>query len=253
LAWADLIAPSLMAGLAFGRIGCLLNGCCYGGESQHAWAIAFPQENSPKHLSAPFADQAARGRFHGFQLAPQSADSKRLKVVKVDAGSAADRAGLQVEEIVTHINGQAIETIAQAEYRILNLFIENRPLKIRTLSGQERALEAVSLPSHSLPIHPTQIYSAIHAALLSWLLWSYFPFRRHEGEVMALMLTIYPISRFLLEKIRIDETAVFGTGLSISQNVSVVIFLLAIAFWAVLWRRPAMAYADSSKKITKVQ
>ena len=33
LATADLVAPSLMLGLAIGRIGCLLNGCCYGGRA----------------------------------------------------------------------------------------------------------------------------------------------------------------------------------------------------------------------------
>ena len=32
LAMADLIAPSMAIGLAFGRIGCFLNGCCYGGK-----------------------------------------------------------------------------------------------------------------------------------------------------------------------------------------------------------------------------
>src|SRR5262249_44812402 len=33
LALADLIAPSMLVGLALGRIGCMLNGCCYGGPS----------------------------------------------------------------------------------------------------------------------------------------------------------------------------------------------------------------------------
>ena len=65
LAMSDLIAPSMLAGLAFGRIGCLLNGCCYGGESDIPWAIQFPRERSQGHLSAPFADQAAAGRFYG--------------------------------------------------------------------------------------------------------------------------------------------------------------------------------------------
>ncbi|MGE3776233.1 MAG: prolipoprotein diacylglyceryl transferase, partial [Pirellulaceae bacterium] len=27
----DVVAPTLLAGLALGRIGCLMNGCCYGG------------------------------------------------------------------------------------------------------------------------------------------------------------------------------------------------------------------------------
>ena len=38
----DIMAPCLMIGLAFGRIGCYLNGCCYGEECQLPWAAAFP-------------------------------------------------------------------------------------------------------------------------------------------------------------------------------------------------------------------
>ena len=38
----DIIAPCLMIGLAFGRIGCYLNGCCYGAECDVSWGAAFP-------------------------------------------------------------------------------------------------------------------------------------------------------------------------------------------------------------------
>ncbi len=35
----DCIAPSFLIGHFFGRIGCLLNGCCYGGSCDLPWAI----------------------------------------------------------------------------------------------------------------------------------------------------------------------------------------------------------------------
>ena len=39
---ADLIAPALALGHAFGRVGCLLNGCCFG-FVYHGWgAIRYP-------------------------------------------------------------------------------------------------------------------------------------------------------------------------------------------------------------------
>ena len=38
----DLIAPVIGIGLAFGRVGCLLNGCCYGDYCEQPWAIQFP-------------------------------------------------------------------------------------------------------------------------------------------------------------------------------------------------------------------
>ncbi len=39
LKMADLLAPYLALGYAFGRIGCFLNGCCYGRESDLPWAM----------------------------------------------------------------------------------------------------------------------------------------------------------------------------------------------------------------------
>jgi len=51
---ADVIVPGLLVGLTLGRVGCFLNGCCYGGACDLPWAVRFPPE-SPAWL-----DQAAR-------------------------------------------------------------------------------------------------------------------------------------------------------------------------------------------------
>ena len=83
-----------------------------------------------------------------------------------------------------------------------------------------------------------QLYSATDAFLLCIFLIAYYPFRRRDGEVAALTLTLHPLSRFLLEIIRTDEGPVFGTGLSISQNISVAIFAGAIVLWIYLARQP---------------
>ena len=45
---ADILAPSIALGYVFGRIGCLLNGCCYGRACDLPWAIRFPADN-PLH------------------------------------------------------------------------------------------------------------------------------------------------------------------------------------------------------------
>lgn len=41
---ADILAPSIALGSVFGRIGCLLNGCCYGRACDLPWAISYPAE-----------------------------------------------------------------------------------------------------------------------------------------------------------------------------------------------------------------
>lgn len=41
----DILAPSIALGSVFGRIGCLLNGCCYGYACSLPWAIRFPADH----------------------------------------------------------------------------------------------------------------------------------------------------------------------------------------------------------------
>jgi phosphatidylglycerol:prolipoprotein diacylglycerol transferase len=55
LALADVIVPSIFIGIAFGRLGCLMNGCCFGDACSLPWAITFP------HGSVPFEALVQRG------------------------------------------------------------------------------------------------------------------------------------------------------------------------------------------------
>ncbi|MFH1228450.1 MAG: prolipoprotein diacylglyceryl transferase [Planctomycetota bacterium] len=45
----DLIAPGIMLGEVFGRLGCFLNGCCYGAPANLPWSVCFP-EHSPAYV-----------------------------------------------------------------------------------------------------------------------------------------------------------------------------------------------------------
>ncbi len=54
---ADIVAPALMIGLAFGRIGCFMNGCCYGATCQLPWAVHFP------YYSNTYIDQFDAGKL----------------------------------------------------------------------------------------------------------------------------------------------------------------------------------------------
>jgi phosphatidylglycerol:prolipoprotein diacylglycerol transferase len=248
LAMSDLIAPCMLAGLAFGRIGCLLNGCCYGGECTAAWAVTFPRENAPHRVSAPYADQASSGRLYGFRLGDGGTKNGLAHIESVTPGSAADRAGLKAGEAIEAVDvlnkklqppkfeTVRLPTVAGATEAILDAIKAGRPLKLVVAGGRTVTL---AQPERSLPVHPTQVYSAVNAGLLSWVLWSYYPFRRREGETTALMLTLYPIARYFEEWIRIDEPSVFGTSLSISQNISLVLLAVAAVLWWRLLRQPA--------------
>lgn len=50
--FADLVAPSLALGYGIARIGCFLNGCCYGSECALPWAVRFHQDGGDV-LTAP--------------------------------------------------------------------------------------------------------------------------------------------------------------------------------------------------------
>lgn len=69
---ADVIVPSIFLGIGFGRLGCLLNGCCFGDACSLPWAISFP------HGSVPFDMLVHRGF-----LDPQAAATMPLHPTQV--------------------------------------------------------------------------------------------------------------------------------------------------------------------------
>jgi len=92
-------------------------------------------------------------------------------------------------------------------------------------------------PARSLPVHPTQIYSTIDALLICIVLLAYDPFCRRDGALFALMINIYAVTRYLIEILRTDEAPISGTGMSISQNISLVLLVLVAALWFYILRR----------------
>ncbi|MFZ5831188.1 MAG: prolipoprotein diacylglyceryl transferase family protein [Planctomycetota bacterium] len=234
----DLIAPSLILGQAIGRLGCMLNGCCFGGPCELLWAVTFP-EGSP-----PYVSQLERGTLLGFTISEDPKQSP-VEVESVAAGSPAAEAGVRRGDRLTAINGHAISQAGAAHELFHELAHEIEGVRIRLRLDFEGPAGVKTLrvpemphPSRSLPVHPTQLYSAIDAFLLCFLLLAFEPFARRDGEVFALLVTMHPVARFLLEMIRTDEANFLGTGLSISQSVSLLILLGAAALWAYILTRP---------------
>jgi phosphatidylglycerol:prolipoprotein diacylglycerol transferase len=69
----DAIAPAVFAGYAIGRIGCLMNGCCYGNICTAPWAMVFPVEGNrsqftpPSHPTQLYSTILATGLFFVMQ------------------------------------------------------------------------------------------------------------------------------------------------------------------------------------------
>lgn len=242
LATLDLIAPSLMLGIAIGRIGCFLNGCCFGGISDLPWAITFP--SSPT-ASPAYVYQVQHGDtfLQGLIIAGNPGNEPVIR--EVQASSAAEKRGLEPGQRVVSINGHAIRSIYQAQRQLMYAQRSEREIVIQT-DGSRSAVRwpVTGPPPRSEPVHPTQLYSSLNGLVLCLLLLAFARFRRHDGEVFAMLLTLYPITRFILEILRTDEPGVFGTGLTISQMVSLILLLCAVALWAyVLVKLPGKALA----------
>ena len=220
LAVGDIIAPSMVVGLALGRIGCFLNGCCFGGVCPDAsYGLTFPAG------SPPYVQQEEAGWDSGIWLADQNG---KVVVSYLAPDSAAAHSGLQVGDAIAGINGAKVSALAESRER---LAAARTSLEIETADGRIIRLLNPQPPARSVPIHASQLYAAIDAALLAAVLWFFYPYRRRDGEVFALLVTVHPISRFLLEMIRSDEPGQFGTALTISQWLSLAILAAAGVLW----------------------
>lgn len=190
----DIIAPCLMIGLGFGRLGCFLNGCCYGAECNVPWAVTFP-----------YHSYAYQEQFEKNELVPPT----ELLYVTPD-----EKIGLQSPDKVANR--------AQLEGpEILKLMREQR----------------------SRPVHPAQLYSAFTALLLAAICIVYFPQRRFDGEVFAMMMVLESIGRFLLEIVRAEPVVLTlgGFGMSFSMVLSVFLLIGGILLWMAFAKFPIHA------------
>ncbi len=244
LTMADLVAPSLTLGLAFGRVGCFLNGCCYGGTCDLPWAVRFPA-NSP-----PYSQQVQTGTLYGFELA--GGLNNPPSVSQVVPGSDADHGGVHKGDLLVSIDGQRVATVGDARRLLLRSYDRPPTLVLRRAGGKRISWRLPAAPSRSLPIHPVQLYSAVDALLLTLFLLAWEPYRRRQGELLAWTLTLHPLSRYLQEVIRVDEASMFGTGLSISQLISIGLLLAGIGLWGYLLRRLPRETAAGASRPTAV-
>ncbi len=206
-ATADLVAPGFLLGLCVGRIGCLLHGCCFGGVcTANLPAIQFP------HGSGPYTAQVATGRLLGITT---SSPSLPASVVAVRTGSPAEQAGIQVGSKL-----QSIQTFIETPDQDADPVQPPRILADVKLNDRQLTFPSSQLPAHSLPTHPSQIYSSLNALLLCGLIWFLQPLASRDGVVFCIAIMLYALSRFLLEGVRSDEAGQLGTGLTVAQLVA---------------------------------
>jgi prolipoprotein diacylglyceryltransferase len=79
----------------------------------------------------------------------------------------------------------------------------------------------------TIPFFPTQLYETVSMLLLVIVLVTFQPLRRHNGQVMILLMLGYAAHRFLNEALRIEPT--YALDLTLSQWISLGIIAAALA------------------------
>ncbi|MCS7238122.1 MAG: prolipoprotein diacylglyceryl transferase [Thermoguttaceae bacterium] len=226
----DFVAPSFMLGLALGRLGCFLNGCCFGAVCDLPWAVRFPAG------SLPHVHQVEKGIafIHGVKLAPEDPP----RIAAVEPASAAESSGIRPGDRILAVDEIPTATRSAAQGALMAAHTKGSQLCLAIAGRTQPVCFAISPPT-SLPVHPTQIYSAINAFLICLFLLAFERFRQHDGQVVAMMFTVYPLTRFLLEILRDDEPWVIAgqnLGLTIAQTISLVLLAGAVILWLYIFR-----------------
>jgi len=78
-----------------------------------------------------------------------------------------------------------------------------------------------------MQVHPTFLYEAVFNFVLVTALVIYRPHKRFDGEMIFLYMLGYGAARFFIEGLRTDQLMLFGTGLAVSQIVSVIFVIIA--------------------------
>ena len=216
----DILVVGLMLGLSFGRVGCLLNGCCFGKPTESVCSIQFPY-GSAAYLSQVFPDKA-RNRDKPLMELP--------------------------DEYYGYISADGVWITASAG-RKYDAYL--KPYEMLT----DEQKQEVKGKYAALPVHPSQLYSSANALLLCgvlYLFWRRFALTR-PGLTLGMMCVLYGTSRFLLELTRDDNPfeqswwTIYKGG-TISQNIGIYMVLGGVIFLVVL-QLTGIGRGESGKSI----
>ena len=92
-----------------------------------------------------------------------------------------------------------------------------------------------------IQVHPTFLYESLwNLGVLLFMLW-YRKRKRFDGEMLAIPFMGYGLGRCWIEGLRTDQLILFGTGIPVSQALSMLLVLAAAAFLVVKGRKQKTA------------
>jgi len=209
--YLDILVIGLMLALAFGRIGCFLNGCCFGRPTDLPWAVRFPY-GSYAYKSQVEADLSRERPMAYLELA---------------------------KDFFTYPN---LDDPWQRELKPYNKLTPQQ--KEMVTIGPYRCL-----PVHPTQLYASA--DAVILTVLLYLFWKMAQRHAMSpklftkpGSTFALMFILYGITRFFEEFLRNDNPFEFDwwmiyKGGTISQNISIYMLILGIILMLVFQKMPA--------------
>ncbi|MBN1972094.1 MAG: prolipoprotein diacylglyceryl transferase [Sedimentisphaerales bacterium] len=205
--YLDILAVGLMIALVFGRIGCFLNGCCYGKPTDLPWAVRFPSYVTNFKEKTPVPSFVFESQVH-----PNLERNRTEPHLKLPDD---------------YFNGY--DTDGYGFLKTYDQLTEQQ--KFEVTGGQYRCL----------PVHPTQLYTSLSAAFLTVVLFLFWrrsqksksKFLTSPGSTFSLMFIVYGVMRFTIEMVRDDNPFEYGwwaiyKGGTVSQNLSIYMIILGI-------------------------
>ena len=233
---ADCVAPAFFIGLAFGRIGCFLNGCCYGGLCESSLpSITFPS-GSPAYI-----DQMHSGGLFGIETVADLDTDGTQPILKVKPDSWAAANHIQPGQKLVSIREMIVESRSRSDSLAAPVF----EATIQVDSSQFQ-LGSNVVPKRSMPVHPSQIYAAISGFVLFLWICSLSAITKRTGLIIGVSIIAYGVQRIIEEIIRVDEAGQFGTSLSIAQWISLAGILLGAG--VAVMARPFVPLATQSSR-----
>ncbi len=221
---ADVYAAPLALGVALGRVGCLLNGCCYGQPVPDNYGTI------PIHFPLPSAarfDLSVRGLQSPAGFTLDTRELPRAVVGAVEPGSGAEV--LKPGDRIVEAAGMPVVTVEDISRILLEELADPAHRGTNTLQlkvVRDGEILDLSYAPRTIGLHPAQLYETMSMILLTLLIVAYLPLRGREGQAAALFVACYGAHRFLNELLRSDPRPV-----GLENNTSVMLVIAGILMW----------------------
>jgi prolipoprotein diacylglyceryltransferase len=210
-----------MLGLAITRIGCFLNGCCFGKITASSCGVRYGlgHNESSYALSRQFEQLKMFITDHKDLFKPEYYTSK-MRLIE--------------QAIESYPDGILSDPARTMLHEMRTILLEGGHLP-ENLGYHMHSLLHAPLSEFPLPVHPTQLYACASGFVIFGFILYITRYRRFDGQIASLLGALYAVNRFTLEIFRSDNNT--NLGLTISQWISIGILAVSIASYIIFMKK----------------